>query len=182
MPIVYLGLGSNLGDRQANIETALARLGEVPGISVQQVSDLRETTAVGGPPQGPYLNGVCRIACALTPHGLLSVLKTIEAEAGRDHGAPRNSPRPVDLDILLFGDRILADQDLTIPHPGLLLRDFMLVPLIEIAPYARHPGRGQPVRLLDGELRYRQIVERRQAPGPAPTAGKIPCTKRENSP
>jgi len=132
MPIVYLGLGSNLGDRQANIETALARLGEVPGISVQQVSDLRETTAVGGPPQGPYLNGVCRIACALTPHGLLSVLKTIEAEAGRDHGAPRNSPRPVDLDILLFGDERIDDRDLVVPHPRLWEREFVTTPLAEL--------------------------------------------------
>jgi len=131
MATVYLGLGSNQGDRQAHIEAALARLNQVPGISVQRVSKLRET-APAGPPQAPFLNGACRISCALTPHGLLSVLKAIEVEAGRDLAAPRNSPRPLDLDILLFGEEEIDAKDLVVPHPRLWEREFVTAPLSEL--------------------------------------------------
>ncbi|MHC4077492.1 MAG: pantoate--beta-alanine ligase [Planctomycetota bacterium] len=130
--VVYLGLGSNMGDRQAHIETALARLDTVPGVSVQQVTDLRETEPCGGPPQGSYLNGAARLACGLSPHALLGVLKQLEQVAGRDLLAPPNSPRPLDLDILLFGDERIDDRDLVVPHPRLWEREFVRTPLTEL--------------------------------------------------
>jgi pantoate--beta-alanine ligase len=157
MPIVYLGLGSNVGDRRANIEAALGRLGKVPGIAVQQVSKLRETEPVGGPRQGPYLNGACRISCALTPHGLLSVLKAIEGEAGRDPRAPRNSPRVIDLDILLFGDEEIDTRDLVVPHPRLWEREFVATPLAELGVEAAELERPAVPRIVAGSEAFQQL-------------------------
>ncbi len=133
--IVYLGLGSNLGDRQAHIETALGRLDTVPGVSVQQVSGLRETEPVDTPPDvghRRYLNGVARLSCGLGAQALLAVLKELEHQAGRDHTAPPNSPRPLDLDILLFGPERIDERDLVVPHPRMWEREFVRTPLAEL--------------------------------------------------
>lgn len=139
---VYLGLGGNLGDREAAIRTALAHLGAVPGLKVRRVSALRDTAAVGGPPGQPdHLNGVAELQCALPLPALLAICKQLEAEAGRDFTAERNGPRPLDLDILAAGrpgggpaplDVVVDTRDLTVPHPRLRERAFVREPLVEL--------------------------------------------------
>jgi pantoate--beta-alanine ligase len=128
----YLGLGSNLGDRRANIEHALARLGSVPGVRVGRVSRLVETDPVGGPPQPRYLNGAAEVATTLPPHALLAVMQRLEADAGRERSAVRDSPRPLDLDLLLYGQEEIDTRDLVVPHPRLHEREFAKAPLREL--------------------------------------------------
>ena len=133
MAIVYLAIGSNLGDRKENIETALSLLTE-NNISILQRSNIAETIPVGGPPdQGKFLNGVCKVETILRPQELLDLLKVIEFKLGRKKTA-RNSPRPIDLDILLYDQIKYQTSQLTIPHPRMLERDFVMDPLREIAP------------------------------------------------
>jgi len=152
MPTVYLGLGANLGDRRANLEAALEALRAHPAIRVHEVSTLIETAPVGGPPgQPPYLNGAARIETDLAPEALLAELQGIERRLGRG-GGPRWGPRPVDLDILLYGDLVLDAPGLIIPHLGLVERRFVLEPLAEIAPGARDPVSGLSVRELLARL------------------------------
>ncbi len=134
----YIGLGANTGDRESNIRTALDRLASVPGVAVRRVSTLRETAPVGGPPQGDYLNGAAEIEVTLPPEALLSVLKELEREAGRDFAAERNAARPLDLDILLYGDLQVDSQCLQIPHPRLREREFVCTPLTELGVDLEH--------------------------------------------
>jgi pantoate--beta-alanine ligase len=130
--LVHLGLGSNEGDRQACLRRALERLGSVPGVRIGRVSSFRESDLVGeGPPQGPFLNAVAEVHTTLPPAGLLAVLQALEAEAGRRRG-PRNHPRPLDLDILFFGDLEIDSKDLVVPHPRWHLREFVRAPLVEL--------------------------------------------------
>ena len=152
MATVYLGLGSNLGDRRANIAAALAALAAHPAIRVEAASTLIETAPVGGPPgQGPFLNGAARLETDLAPAALLAELKAIERAGGRRDG-PRWGPRPIDLDILLYGGEVLDTPDLVIPHPRLGQRRFVLAPLAEIAPDAVDPVTGLTVRALLARL------------------------------
>jgi 2-amino-4-hydroxy-6-hydroxymethyldihydropteridine diphosphokinase len=145
---VYLGMGSNLGDRRANIEKAVVALRSHPGIGGVVVSSLIETPPEGGPPgQRPYLNGAARIETDLEPQALLAELKAIERSLGRRSG-PRWGPRPIDLDILLYGSTILETADLVIPHPRMRERLFVLRPLAEIAPDARDPVTRMAVKTL----------------------------------
>lgn len=131
--IAYLGLGANEGDREHNLRTALHRLSETPGIKVLRTSTLRESTLVGvGPEQGPFLNGVAEVETTLPPAALLSVCKALEAAAGRVLPAKRNHPRPLDLDLLLYGDLRIDTRDLVVPHDQLLSRPFVLEPLREL--------------------------------------------------
>lgn len=142
---VYLGLGSNIGDRAANLRTALGSL--EPLSRVDAVSSLYESRPLGPQDQPPYYNAVCRIATGLRPAALLRYLKSIEWEIGRRPG-PRWGPRPIDLDILLFGAEVVEEPDLVIPHPGLTERAFVLIPLTEIAPDVPHPVYEQPIEAL----------------------------------
>lgn len=141
---VYLGLGSNLGDRLANLRTALSLM-EAAGIRVIKASSLYETEPVG-PAQPDFLNAVCRVRTDLPPHGLLAALKRIEEQVGR---VPRErwGPREVDLDILLYGTLTVDKPDLTVPHRELLNRPFVLIPLHEIAPELILPS-GEPLEAL----------------------------------
>jgi len=145
---VYLGLGSNLGDREKNIAQALELLGE--GGRVVAVSPLYETDPVGL--TGPlFLNAVVLYQTELGPHELLSFIKGIEARLGRKPVLP---PRPIDIDILLYGDLVMKSETLTIPHPRLVERAFVLVPLAELAPELVVPERGENVsQLLEGVSR-----------------------------
>ena len=152
MATVYLGLGSNFGDRRGNLDAALAALRANPAVRVLAVSPFIETAPVGGPPgQGPYLNGAAAVETDLAPADLVAALKHIERALGRREG-PRWGPRPVDLDILLYGALVLDTPDLTIPHPRLRERRFVLEPLAAIAPAARDPVTGLTVRKLVARL------------------------------
>lgn len=133
METVYLGVGSNLGDREKYIRQAIQYLRETPGIYVRKISSLYETDPVGGPPQGKFLNGAIELETVLSPMELLVRLKEIEKKAGRKRRV-RCGPREIDLDILFFGDQEISDGDLQVPHPRIQEREFVKVPLREIAP------------------------------------------------
>jgi 2-amino-4-hydroxy-6-hydroxymethyldihydropteridine diphosphokinase len=152
MTTVYLGLGSNLGDRRRNLEAALDALRAHPQIAVTAVSSFLETDPEGGPPgQGKFLNAAAGIETDLAPESLLEELKRIERSLGRRPG-PRWGPRQIDLDILLYGDTILETGTLVIPHPRMRERRFVLEPLAEIAPDVRDPVTGLAVRDLLARL------------------------------
>lgn len=132
--LALIGLGSNVGDRRAHLDAALAALAETPGVSVRAVSAYRETTPVGGPPgQGPFLNAAARLDADLDPSDLLRELRRIEDRAGRVR-AIRWGERPLDLDLLIFGCKSAHSAELTLPHPRIGFRRFVLAPLAEIAP------------------------------------------------
>ncbi|MFN0060958.1 MAG: 2-amino-4-hydroxy-6-hydroxymethyldihydropteridine diphosphokinase [Myxococcaceae bacterium] len=135
--VVYVGLGSNLGDRHRNLRAAIDALGRIDAVTVEQVSAFYDTAPVG-PEQPRYLNAVVEMSCALSPMQLFSILKRIEVEVGRTPG-PKWGPRVLDMDILLWGERVVAEPALQIPHVEMHRRRFVLEPLAEIAPHARHP-------------------------------------------
>jgi 2-amino-4-hydroxy-6-hydroxymethyldihydropteridine diphosphokinase len=144
------GLGSNLGDRRAHLEAAvkgLASAGEVLA-----VSSFRETEPVGGPPQPRYLNGAIAVATERTPLELLALAQELERRAGRIRG-DRWGPRTLDIDLLLFGDLVVREPDLVVPHPRLHERLFVLEPLAEIALDWPVPGTLRTVGELLADLR-----------------------------
>jgi 2-amino-4-hydroxy-6-hydroxymethyldihydropteridine diphosphokinase len=146
--IALIGLGSNLGDRGAMLEGAIAALAATPGVCVSRVSSFRDTEPVGGPPgQGPYLNAAAALETTLDPFELLRVLRAIEARFGRVRTV-RWGERTLDLDLLLFDDRIIRTPELTVPHPRLAGRRFVLEPLAEVAPEVVEPVTGRTVSEL----------------------------------
>lgn len=132
MAVVYLALGSNLGDRAENISRALEEL-EKAGIHINKRSSVIETEPVGGPPQGKYLNAVIECHTGLSPDKLLEMLQEVEILLGRERSI-KDGPRTIDLDILLYDQIQMNTTTLTIPHPRMYSRDFVLVPLKEIYP------------------------------------------------
>lgn len=143
---VAIALGSNLGDSLTILESALQILHQTPGISVQARSPWYRTPAVG-PPQPDYLNGAALLQVSLTPAELMTVLLQTEAKFGRER-RERWGPRTLDLDLLLFADRILNTPDLQIPHPRMRDRAFVLAPSAEIAPDWIEPVSGKPIAAL----------------------------------
>ena len=134
----YIALGSNLGDKEANLRLGVEGLRSIRGCRVEAVSDFLVTVPYGGVEQDDFLNGAMKIRTLLTPHELLERLHEIEQEAKRER-VVRWGPRTLDLDILLYDDLILDEEELHIPHIEMYKRDFVLKPLCQIAPYARHP-------------------------------------------
>lgn len=145
MSTVYLAFGANLGDRVATIRRALAML--APAVRVTAVSPLYETPPAYLTDQPAFVNGALRAETDLAPQALLAHLKGIERALGRT-ASVRYGPRPIDLDILFYGDRVLAEPGLEIPHPRLAERAFVLRPLADIAPALAHPVLGRTVAAL----------------------------------
>ncbi len=147
---VHLALGSNEGDRRANLERSLLRLRAVPGVEVVRVSSFRESAFVGdGPAQGPYLNAVAEVRSTLPLPALLAVCKAIEAEAGRRLPAERNHPRPLDLDIVLADGETFDGRDLVVPHPRWHQRAFVVEPLRELGVDVENAPRTERPLLVD---------------------------------
>jgi 2-amino-4-hydroxy-6-hydroxymethyldihydropteridine diphosphokinase len=144
----YVGLGSNLGDREATIRRAVELLGARPGIEVLAVSTLRETDPVGYEDQPRFLNGVAALEVDLPARGLLDELLAAERELGRDRSREQRwGPRTIDLDLLLYGHETVDEPGLTVPHPRLAERQFVLEPLCELDPDLTLPD-GRAVREL----------------------------------
>jgi 2-amino-4-hydroxy-6-hydroxymethyldihydropteridine diphosphokinase len=138
----YVGLGANLGDREATLRCAVDRLDEVDGVHVVAVSELRETDPVGVVDQPRFLNGAVGVDTTLSPRQLLDALLGIERELGRVRDGERWGPRTVDLDLLLYEDLVVDEPGLRVPHPRLHERRFAVEPLAELDPTLEIPGRG----------------------------------------
>jgi 2-amino-4-hydroxy-6-hydroxymethyldihydropteridine diphosphokinase len=152
---VYLGLGSNLGDRAANLREAARRLAEK--VTLLRVSSLYETEPWGVTDQPKFLNAACAADTGLSPQELLQFTQSIELDLGRVRSA-RWGPREIDIDILLYDDLVIETRDLTVPHPRLRERAFVLVPLVEIAPEMIHPGNRQSMQDLMARCEDAQAV------------------------
>lgn len=161
MSIAYIGLGSNMGDKAANLKRAIEELGKVPGNKVLAVSSFYETEPVGNIEQDWFINAAVKIETGLTPRELLEVLLKIEKELGRVRDE-RWGPRAIDLDILLYDDLVLNDEGLVIPHPYLHERGFVLVPLSEIAPEVIHPIFKKSIQELLEELEDSKKIEKQE--------------------
>ena len=132
MQTCFLGIGSNLGDRRKNIRLALEKISSLKNIKIIKLSKIIETDPVGGPfGQGKFLNAVLKIKTNLTPLKLLKQLQKVEDEVGRKRTV-RWGPRTIDLDILLFADKVIERKELKVPHPRLMERDFVLDPLLNL--------------------------------------------------
>lgn len=156
MSTAYVGLGANTGNREANLRMAIAAMTRLA--RVLDASSLYET-APEPPGQPPFYNAVCAIETGLDPLPLLRFLKGIEEEIGRRPGAEPNGPRPIDLDLLLYDDRTIMEPEITIPHPRLAARTFVLVPLAEIAPGLTVPETGRTAAELAAEAGAEGVVK-----------------------
>jgi 2-amino-4-hydroxy-6-hydroxymethyldihydropteridine diphosphokinase len=146
----FVGIGSNLGDREAHLSRAIELLSAEDGVEVSGVSKIRETEPVGPVEQGPFLNGAVRVETELPPRGLLDRLLGIEQRLGRVRHE-RFGPRTIDLDLLLYGEDVVDEPGLTLPHPRLKERRFALEPLVDLDPGLTIPGVG-PISALLAEL------------------------------
>ena len=157
--IGYLGLGSNVGDREAHLRAAVEALRD-HGVEVEATSSIYETEPVGEILDQPdFLNAAVRIRTEMEPEALLDLCKAIEVEQGRMLGAPRHGPRPLDIDLLLLGDLRLDSDRLTLPHPQVTRRRFVLEPLVELDPHLALPD-GSRLAEARAALGEDQRVER----------------------
>lgn len=148
MERAYIGLGANLGDREATIARALELLAAHPGVELLAVSRLHETEPWGFADQPAFLNGAAAVHTSLTAAELLEALLAVERELGRTRDGPRYGPRTIDLDLLLYGADVVAEPGLAVPHPHLHERAFALEPLLDLDPELTVPGRGRVADLL----------------------------------
>ncbi len=158
----FVGLGSNMGERKVKMREALDRLDATPGVRVVSVSALRNTKPVGGPPQPDYLNAVAELETTLAPRELLAAALAIEREMGRVRDV-RWGPRVIDIDILLCDDQVIETAPLTVPHPRMHERRFVVEPMAEIAPDVRHPKLARTMRELLQSLRRAEESARDKA-------------------
>ena len=142
MHTAYIGFGGNIGDKVGACDEALQRLDATPGVRVAAVSDLYRSDPMGILDQDWFVNGVARLETDRAPRDLLDCLIDIEARMGRVRRV-KNGPRIIDLDILLYDGQRIAEANLTVPHPGILARHFVLVPLLQLLPDGRHPDTGE---------------------------------------
>lgn len=154
----YVGAGSNLGDREANLRAGLAAL-PGRGLMVRRLSSIWETEPVDSPGAPWFLNVVARVETDLAPEEALRALLAVEREAGRRR-SPRNAPRVLDLDLLLLGDRTAVAPGLTLPHPRMWTRRFVLAPLVELAPDATNPATGRTAAEHLAELPPSPVVRK----------------------
>ena len=152
MARVFMGIGSNEGDRLENISQAVWQLGGIPGIRVSQMATIYDTEPVGGPPQPEFLNTVVELETMLSPQQLLDTVKGVERKMGRLPSGPRWGPRVIDLDILLYDEGVLNEPNLIIPHPRMHERRFVLEPLAQLIPEFRHPLLGHTMAELLAHL------------------------------
>ncbi len=158
MALVFIGLGSNLGNGKENIQQAWQRLGKTRGVTILSLSSPYKTEPVGISTDNWFTNAAGALETSLLPHELLTVMLDIERAMGRDRAAGHD--RSVDLDILYYDDQIIQDADLEVPHPGLSSRLFVLAPLVEIAPDHLHPGLGLTSRQMMRALQTTDHVEK----------------------
>lgn len=152
MTRVHVGLGSNVGERQYHIDKAISEVGKLHGTQVLEVSSMRETEPMGGPPQQRrFINAAMVIETEMEPLELMLEFQSIERELGRRRNV-RWGPRTIDLDILTFGDRVIDTPELVVPHPELPRRRFVLEPLAEIDPEFVHPVTGRSFKAMLAEL------------------------------
>jgi 2-amino-4-hydroxy-6-hydroxymethyldihydropteridine diphosphokinase len=148
---VYVGLGSNEGDREAHLVAALQALSRIDAVVVHRCSSLFDSAPVG-PSQPRFLNAVVALDCCLPPLRLLTILQRIEQDQGRRREGKRWGPRPIDLDILVWDGEVVAEPSLQVPHLELHKRRFALEPLVELAPELQHPVLGVTVKELLSQL------------------------------
>jgi 2-amino-4-hydroxy-6-hydroxymethyldihydropteridine diphosphokinase len=148
----YIALGSNLGDRELNLLRAVSEVGRLPDSKVTALSSFYETSPVGTVKQDSFYNAVLRLSTGLAPRSLLNHLLRIEDETFKRIRTIHQGPRRMDLDLLLYGDRVISEEDLVVPHPRLAERRFVLQPLCEIAPDLLHPLNGKSIRALLASL------------------------------
>ncbi len=151
---VYLGLGSNLGNRQENLDTALKLLSQ--RMQMGKLSSIYDTEPIGSANQPRFLNLACEVFTRLTPEGLLALVKGIEFKMGRHSRS--GEPRTIDVDILLYGNSVVKTKDLEIPHPKMTERQFVLIPLAEIAPDAVHPVTKKTIKEMNQAIKEVQGV------------------------
>ena len=161
MHSVYIGFGSNIGDRLAHIQNAIRALSKTEGITLQKISSIYKTDPVGYEAQGEFLNGAAAIQTNLRPLSLLHTLKNIETAIGRQYRI-RWGPREIDLDILIYGDLCIETEKLVIPHPEMHRRRFVLAPLAEIAPDIVHPVFQETVHTLLEHLENDKTVVKKE--------------------
>jgi len=150
----YLGIGTNMGNREDNLERALGLLSQ--RMRMGKVSSIYDTEPLDNVNQPRFLNMVCQVFTRLAPEGLLALAKGIESKMGRL--GKSGEPRPIDIDILLYGDEVMETPELVIPHPRMTERAFVLVPLAEIAPELIHPTSGKTIRELQQAIKEVQGV------------------------
>lgn len=150
----YIGLGSNQGEPLQQLDAALIALDKIAGSRVSKCSSFYTSTPMGPSDQPDYINAVAELETTLTAQDLLLAMQAIEQLQGRDRSGPRWGPRTLDLDLLLYGDEVITTDTLRVPHPGMVERDFVLIPLAEIAPDVQVPGQPGLKQLLENCRNY----------------------------
>ena len=157
--IVFIGLGSNIGDRVGNIQKAIEKIGDDQFCSVQSISSNYESRAFGNLEQADFINAVMKISTQHSPEKLFQLLKKTETEIGRKENV-RWGPREIDLDILFYNDLLYKNENLQIPHKGIPERDFVLIPMSEIEPEFVHPELHKKISDICESVKFKTIINK----------------------